>query len=340
LASTQDELSKYRRSSRAVQSWWGQRLSDMFSMWRQQSRQHILTLAAMVISNKKLKMQPPNFVVDLEVDFNYNHETFLPLAPPSIKMLEDFPPEVRAQLKVALDTAIRGQEKSTDVHFSHVIFVSCRGMAAMMPANLHPSLKKHSIDDVYTALRQELKVSPSYYKVDPYRTLQHQNLNEQSNAARRSEAFGLFTHHVFRMYSREPRHKTHAIVLFIDLDFGLGQVKTFTRYEAKTLGEMKAYIQREAQSEIEKQTLISNDLDVENSPALLRSRIRYPRNVLLPMFVMEPTTRLLLSASSFAEILDHGTTSVKTSDREAEKQFRLLQKFSFPPVLNSPSLRD
>jgi hypothetical protein len=255
-------------------------------------------------------------------------------------MLEDFSPEFRAELKAALEMDIRGKDQSPDVQYAHVISMSCRGIPAMMPATLHPSMKKHSIDAVYTAIKEDVKVSSSYYKVDQYRSLQLQNLNEQINAARRSGAFGLFTHHVFRMYSRESRHKTHAIVLFIDFDFDLGKVKTFTRYEAESLGEMKAFIQRGAQSEVEKQTLISNYLDVENSPALLQSRIRYPHNVLLPMFVMDSTTSILLSVSNFAEILDHGSISVKQSDREAEKQFRLLQKFSFPPVLNSPSLRD
>jgi hypothetical protein len=205
---------------------------------------------------------------------------------------------------------------------------------------MDPSMKPLSIDNVCAVLKKDIKVSSSYYKIDQYRSLLFQNLNQQLKAARQTKAFGVFTHHIFRMYSRESRHKTHAIVLFFDFYFGLGQVKRFTRYDAKPLDEMKAFIERGAHSEEDKQMLISNNLDVENSPALLRSRIQYPHNILFPMFAMNSSSGILISVSNFAEVLAHGTMSVKTSDREAEAQFRLLQNFSFPPVLNSPSLWD
>jgi hypothetical protein len=324
----------------------GKRLSDMFSSWRTEQLVTIKALPRSVLSNKQFKMQPPNFVVSLEVDFNYNYETFLPLAPPSVTMFEDFPSEFRAILKETLETAIRQKDRSPDVQnreqFSHIIVVSCRatGIPAMMPVNSHPFCKKHSIDSVYWAIKKDVKVSSAYYNVGQYRSLQLSNLNQQSNAVRESEVFSLFTQQVFRMHSKEPRHKTHAIVLFFDFDFGLGQMKTFTEYEVKPLDEMKALVQQGSQSEEEKQSLISNCLDVENSPVLLQSRIKYPRNALLPMFVMDSDRLILLPACSFAEVMDHGTMLVKTSDREAEVQFRTLQKVSFPPVLNSPSLVD
>jgi hypothetical protein len=156
---------------------------------------------------------------------------------------------------------------------------------------------------VCKAIKADIKVSSSFYKVDQYRNLQSQNSNLQMNAARQTEAFGRFTHHAFRLHSREPRHKTHAIVIFFDFNFALGQVQHFIRYEAKPLDEMKAFIQSGTQSEMEKHQLISNYLDVENSPALLQSRIRYPRNFLLPMFAIDSTTKtFLLTASNFAEI--------------------------------------
>jgi hypothetical protein len=273
-------FSAHKKNCRSATEWREQahaagveNLSDMFSSWRKKVEIYIYLLARMVMASKQFKMQPPNFVVSLNVDFNYNYGTFLPLSgQPSIQMLDDLSAELRATLQEVLENAIRDKKRVANVddreNISHVVFVSWRGIHAIMPASMHPSIAKTanklSRDQMCKVFKADTrKVSSSFYNVDQYRNLQLQNTKLQINAVRQTEAFGHFTHHAFRLYSREPRHKTHAIVLFFDFDFALGRVHHFTRYAAKSLDEMKACIQSSGtQSEMEKHQLISNYLDV------------------------------------------------------------------------------
>jgi hypothetical protein len=126
-----------------------EKLSDMFSSWRQKSKMYIDLLARMVMSNKQFKMQPPNFVVGLNVDFNYNYGTFLPLVgQPSIQMLDDLSAELRAIVQEALENTIREKNRAANVedreNISHVVLVSCRGIPAVMPASMYPWCARQS----------------------------------------------------------------------------------------------------------------------------------------------------------------------------------------------------
>jgi hypothetical protein len=73
--------------------------------------------------------------------------------------------------------------------------------------------------------------------------------------------------------------------------------------------------------------LIENEMDVYNSPKLLQSRLRYPRNIMMVTGYIDTETRsAFFMDSGLCELIDSGSGSVKTCKRDADYCFNQLQQ--------------
>jgi hypothetical protein len=150
-------------------------------------------------------------------------------------------------------------------------------------------------------------------------------------------AWTAFVHHSFRLYSKKPLHKTHALLINYTFGRQLGQVKAVTSYELISLSEARRLAESCGDRE-QTRFALEHVLDVENSPRLLQSRVWRPKNILLPLiFVSHLDSVFAMFQPTLSELLEHANISLNSSDQQAQRSFRVLQAVSFPPV-SSPSL--
>ena len=140
-----------------------------------------------------------------------------------------------------------------------------------------------------------------------------------------------------KILTKKPLHKTHTIIVRMEMGFGLGEVVKLTEYQVVSLDKLKRDLREQLPPDHMVDQLLAL-LDVENHPMLLESRKTPPHNTLVPVIFQGKPNSILFILPNLMEIFpDHEIISPTASDRRANQHFSSLTRLTFPKV-SSPEL--
>lgn len=318
--------------------------SKLLAEWKQTDAKTTTLLAGRyALTDDMFREQPPTVVAFLTIDFDYNRRTFVPIEPPSAIRIVDLPDNLRGEVLNAIQGSADAEARFVNPDMkksskNHVIVIFHGQTTSIFPVNLGGLDTLPYTWDQIMLLYQSVHLDSKRFRT--WQASQWMTLKAQFKALQDANisAWTAFLHHSFRLYSKKPLHKTHALLIKFTFGRGLGQVKAITGYELISLSEARRIAESRGDTEQTRFTL-ENVLDVENSPRLLQSRVHHPKNVLLPLvFVSHLDFDVALFISTFTELLEHTNISLNSSNQQAQRSFQVLQAASFPPVSSSPPL--
>jgi tetratricopeptide (TPR) repeat protein len=331
------------RNKRAKDVYAGRGLpSDLFGVWRRRADICIGLFATHAMTKKQFMEQPPSFVVSISVAFNYNFMTYLPEVDPRVVAIVDLDQNVRANVESQISLAVSKAQAHAENMFAHVFLITDANseMSSVMPhLNAPGAYQRYPREDIELLIREEVNLNPGQLQL--WRPVFEQNMKAQLNALKMADStnWTFFLLNSLRVYSTQPRYKTHALLVDYDLGFGLGQIDRVTKYKVVKLEEARNLFRNNPQLPRAAADHMLQSLDVENSPKLVQSRAARPRNVLLVVIFRANKSKNVLLADSSLYELEAGMTKLapKKCDKKADECFRRLQAVSLPDV-SSPDL--
>ena len=318
--------------------------TKLLAEWKQTDAKTYTHFAARyALTDDMFREQPPTVVAFFTIDFDYNRRTFVPIEPPSSMRIVDLPDDLRGEVLNAIKGSADAQARSVDPEMknsskNHVIVILHGQTTSISPVNMVGLDTLPYTWDQIILLYQSVHLESKRFRT--WQASQWITLKAQFNALQDANisAWTAFLHHSFRLSSKKPLHKTHALLIKFTFGWELGQVKSITGYELISLSEARRLAESCGDRE-QTRFALENVLDVENSPRLLQSRIRYPKNVLLPLvFVSHLDSGVAMFQPTLSELFEHANISLNSSDQQAQRLFQVLQAVSFPPVISSPPL--
>uniref|UniRef100_A0A7S2UE89 MYND-type domain-containing protein n=1 Tax=Attheya septentrionalis TaxID=420275 RepID=A0A7S2UE89_9STRA len=221
-------------------------------------------------SEEEFNEQPPTQELILCFGFNYNYGTYMPVGPPAVFPLDRHKPEV---LKGFLAGFEEYQKKITSSkerrHFIHILFENqVENMLCIVnPDNLAQTAKEIGLDlhtfshvdlcRVLARIDTPKKLYDPLSDSQPYKAMIERNLNKQVDWFQDVTVmiqnvlqipWKRFVINAYRMNERKNLARTHVLAVYFLIDFQLGKMKNFVRYElipmedAKQLGAPRAYL--------------------------------------------------------------------------------------------------
>jgi hypothetical protein len=297
--------------------------------------------ARYALTDDMFREQPPTVVAFFVVDFDYNRRTFVPIEPPNPIRIVDLPENLRGEVLNAIQGSADAKARSMDPEMknskNHVSVILHGQTTSISPVTMV------GLDTLpYTWDHMMFLFESVHLKSKRFHTWQASrlmNLKAQFKALADANPsdWTAFLHHSFRIYSKKPRHKTHALLINYSFGRELGQVKAITSYKLVSLSEARRLAESCGDRE-QTRFALENVLDVKNSPRLLQSRLLRPKNILLPLvFVGQLDSVFAMFQPMLSELFEHAPNiPLKFSDQQAEGFFQMIKAFSFPPASSPP----
>ena len=101
-----------------------------------------------------------------------------------------------------------------------------------------------------------------------------------------------------QLLCNERRHSTHGIVIHLRMGKEIGQIAELVTYEVKHIAEIIVNMKMRVLSKRKQKELIENELDVRNSPKLLKARQQNPNNIMMVICFVDMETGTTFIADS------------------------------------------
>ena len=336
----------------------GVQMNSLLETWKRKAQPIYAMAACSVMTKRQLQMQPPDFVVMVKVQFNYNSKTFEFLVDerPNVLEISTLPDHIRGNIETSMAVESKiGKLTNDKAQVCHYLLIHC---ADLVGATIKPLMmpleqmieyigRGHNLASWGEDCRGLNITCADMAKAKPSRLFQSwgslctANMNSQSNYLTDNfpDDHASFVLNSFRLFSSKPRHMTHGIIIEFELGMGLGKIQKFKSYKVETLKNIEDMLNNGTLSPGLKK-FYECKMDVKNSPDLIRTRISYPKNVMLVIIYIHRSTEGVMAffKNSFSELLNVGGFSVKNNDRKAKASFEALRsKIRSLPDVSTPS---
>lgn len=282
--------------------------------------------------NRLSSLQEDQSVIHLTLQFDFNKRNFVPTNEPSI-----VPINALEQSAQDLRQCYASFAPLTAGHCNIVILLQAMGMeniGTIVPYTMEqPTAALASASWVQLQmLLNEVTLESS--KFDCWPPLLQQNLKTsiQSSVVEHPQ-FHPFLTNALRIESTNSRHRTHIVIINMEMGYGLGEIKRLESHSVDPALELISKLEQACGDVGARQKL-----DLENNPGLVASRRQYPHNCYMPVVFFCQRTKVLFIAPNLMEVHPgHNIYPVKQCDKKAKAAFAKLQKIKFPSVM-SPEL--
>ena len=323
--------------------------------WRQQAldKQFLFLLMADHIG-PELLLQITNsseeYVVIFDLQFDYNRRTFVPTSPPSLSPLNAFlglSQEMRDALRSEIQNGKRTRRTSPlEASFGIALLLenstmigSAFSFTALFPpgACLGLSWEKSLslLDDGPTSI----KLTSS--KFASWDDLCNENILAQVKNGLKvhdEDTYEAFLANALRVGTKKSLHKTHIVLVDLELGCQLGEIKRIKSFRIAPVAEVLSAIEKSPWPPETKKHYRTMSLNLTSSPWLLEGRKIQPDVALFPVVYQNKPCGLFYVECSLIAIGGYNApTTVSACDERARQAFRQLQSVELPRV-ESPEL--
>lgn len=289
------------------------------------------------LSREQLDIQSPDFVVGLAIDFDYNLQAFMPVAPPAILPLGtggEISNEIRKHLKSLWEVMSTSEkEKGVRQHMVVVMYNNAMTTAQISLAG-DGAPPSYTYQDVCDACLKVGKPSPLLDTKD-WPTLKVSNMADQLIVVPKGQSYKSFVFFLFgslRLFSDEPRHKTHIVIVHVELGRGLGEISSLV--SAKVVEMEQGFTDL---------TSHWNGTDEELQDYKKKhftrgpDKSKNPNDIFLPFFFVNDENHVVVPMGVTTEPpTSPSSMTVEWCDEVAASSFRDLQAVDLPPIKSPP----
>ena len=235
----------------------------LFQKWvRKASSMNCFSNAVyLAIKKKGIEQQPPMKAVRLEVEFDYNAQTFIVAEEPRAVAIADLSQEQK-EMSTFVFKELGGRYDQTYTHF---VIVSTKELGGRFESNIPLGITKSELDQMNAADIDMLQLHNMCPKVRlksnlfrGWKSIRRSNLQKQMKL---SQSFTAFVQNALQFFCNKSLQNTHRIVVFMNMGKEIGQISQILRYGVVSIAEFK-----QMKEKLDKIIIRVEDIDSQTRP--------------------------------------------------------------------------
>ena len=298
--------------------------------WKFKVRMLLNRIVVTTLKKEDREQQPPTKVVHIEVEFNYNANTFLFTEAPKILPISCFDEERILEIYYGAERQHlefqNGQSDKCPVQFA---FVTCKDLgekssfyhAMMSPADMKQdrwateerwsNLVEHCMD-IGTSLKSDL--------FQGWKAIRDRNFQKQIEHLKQSPLLSMFLRNALQLFSNKPKHLTHEIHFLVNMGKEPGEITKILDYRVESFAFTRDHLSSFASKQDRQKLKEGFDMHLE-------SRKRDPIKIIVPISFLYARTTSILALDFVSLPLDSSKkVAVKRCKRKADACFKQLQE--------------
>jgi len=275
----------------------GGRMKDLMSKrkarllqeWRDLARNGLMPLVlTSSMRRDELEQQPAKVCALLQVDFDYNFKTFMPVDKPVVGPIPDH-----------MASVVRAKPPQPGNYVHLVVLQIGDRDAIAMPTGMCPESLNYKPPGGWEGLMdvfRNVKLTSSAF--DTWMPILQNNLKQQTDLFRSSEAWVEFLFAALHMNTSSPLHGSHIVIIEVELGFGLGELRSLTNFEVTAVDKFLQLLQKDGTPAAAIDRYRANEFDLSPSSPLLKQAA--PGSVYLPVVFFRRSAVMLVQPNAVA----------------------------------------
>jgi len=289
------------------------------------------------------------YVVIFDLHFDYNRRTFVPTGPPSVSPLNallGLSQEIRDAFQLEIQSGKRTQRTSPlEASFGIALLLenstmigSLFSFTSQFPTAACLSLSWEKSLGLLDSGPTSIKLTSS--KFASWDDLCHENILAQVKNCLKvhdEDTYEAFLANALRVGTKKSLHKTHIVLVDLELGCQLGEIKRLKSFRIAAVAEVLSAIDKSQWPPETKKHYRTMVFNLTSSPWLLEAKKTQADVALFPVVYQNKPCGLFYVECSLIAIGRYASTTVSACDERARQAFRQLQSVELPRVA-SPEL--
>ncbi|GFH48028.1 hypothetical protein CTEN210_04504 [Chaetoceros tenuissimus] len=290
---------------------------NLFQNWVTKSRTKSCCSGAVYLALKKngIEQQPLVKAVLIEVQFNYNAQTFIVAEEPKAVAIADLSQQHKKEIRKIL----KEPTLESDQGYNHFVIISTKELGERCETTIALGITKSVLENMNAAnidmFKLRNKCAGVSLKSDLFRgwkSIRRNNLQKQMEQMKLGQSYTEFIQSALQLFCKKTLRNTHRIIVNMNMGKEIGQISQFLDYKLVSIAEFK-----QIKEELEKYIIHVEDI-ASQPPSCTEMAIE-------TLFI-DFETCVDFEYIVFCEVDGMRNKTAKQCKKAADKQFRKLQK--------------
>ena len=259
----------YCEASKRLETSFGSRgmeIHNLFQTWLAK----VMTTACyydalyLALKKKDMEQQPPLKAAFMEVEFNYNAQTFIVTEEPRTVAIDDLSQEEKENIRKTLkERTVTGGK---DQIYNHFVIVSTKEFGETFEGTVGIGITMSALDQMnadrksigMSKLRNDcthVRLKSNLFR--GWKSIRRNNLQKQMKLG---QSCTTFVQNALLFFCKKSLQNTHRIVVYVKMGKEIGQISQLNEYEIISIAELKKF------KEENKKKIITYVEDIESRP--------------------------------------------------------------------------
>ncbi|GFH48029.1 hypothetical protein CTEN210_04505 [Chaetoceros tenuissimus] len=268
------------------------------------------------LKKKGVEQQPPVKAVRIEIEFNYNAQTFVVAEEPRAVAIADLHQTDKEMIRKILKEK---PAKKIDQVYNHFVFISTKELGTRCFHKISIGITKSELDQMNAIdidmflirnISPQVRLKSNLFR--GWKSIRRNNLQKQMEQMNLGQSYTAFVQNALQFFCNKSLQNTHRIVVYTRMGKEIGQISQLLHYQVVSIAEFKEYKEDIQEfvihvGDIESRSLPCTDMAIETLFTDSNICFGFDHTVLCAVNVIQ-------------------NKSPKQCKKAADKHFRKLQK--------------
>ncbi|GFH61295.1 hypothetical protein CTEN210_17771 [Chaetoceros tenuissimus] len=296
----------------------GKNTRHLLQKWLAKTRTLSYFSEAVYLAVKKegVEHQPPVKAVRIEIEFDYNAQTFIVTEVPRAVTIADLDQDSKEFIR---KTFKERTAEDIDCGYIHFVIISTKELGKMFESKIEIGITKGVLDQMNAAhidmFQLRYLYAQNHLKSNLFRgwkSIQRKNLRKQIEQMNIGQSYTVFVQNALQFFCKKSLRNTHRIVIYMKVGKEIGQISRLLHYGIVSIAEFEEYKER-----LEKLVIRVEDTE---------SRPHSCTEMAIETLFVDFDTCFCFDHSVFCGVNATQNKTAKQCKKAADKHFRKLQQ--------------
>ncbi|GFH61355.1 hypothetical protein CTEN210_17831 [Chaetoceros tenuissimus] len=300
----------------------GNNIKNLFLKWIAEPSSLSCYYDALYLALKKedIEQQPPVKAVLVEVEFNYNAQTFIVAEVPRAVAIDDLSQKRKKEIrKILKERTVTGGK---DQVYNHFAIVSTKEFEERFEGTVGIGIMKSALDQMNADRKsfdmEKLHNDCAHVRLKSnlfrgWKSIRRNNLQKQMEQMKLGQSCTAFVQNALQFFCKKSLQNTHQVIVYMNMGQEIGQISQLDEYEIISIAELKKF------KEENKKKIITYVEDIESRPHSCNE-------MAIETLFVDDGKCFVFEYTVYCRVNVIKNKTAKQCKKAAEKHFRQLQK--------------
>ncbi|GFH61299.1 hypothetical protein CTEN210_17775 [Chaetoceros tenuissimus] len=224
-------------------------ICNLVEKWVTKSKKKPISAAVYFALKKRgIEQQPPVKVVLVEIEFDYNAQTFVVAEVPRAMAIADLSQDSKEMITRYQENKKEKRVEGIEQVYNHFVILSTKELGERYKAYLPMGISKSQLDhmnaadiDMDTICFECAQVPLKSDLFREWESIRINNLQRQMEQMKLGHSYTVFVQNALQFFCKKSLQNTHRISVLMKMGQDIGQISKFLEYKVMTIAEFKEF---------------------------------------------------------------------------------------------------